>query len=198
MKKAVVVLISALLLTLFSLQSANQISIERSEGWLKLLRASPLSSINYIASKIVIYLPICLGVVLLTLITGSLRLGFSFDLFQWMRLFIAFLLTAIPLFGLSLTISYWFKPKNVNTMSVISLLIIGVISGLVDFDNLLVENAMVLSPVYHAQSLILSTINVNIDKQHSDFVLDLIWLLWASGVFITLAVWAYQRDSVTE
>lgn len=195
--KELVVGFSSVFMIAFALQALpGQISTERAEGWLKLIRSTPLSSNIYIAAKIVVSLLICLGVVLLTLIFGALQLDFSFEIAHWIFLFIAFLIAAIPLFGLSLTISYWVNPKSVNNVNGLVLFGIGLLSG-IPIPNLIVENITVLSPVYHARKLIFWSADIPIDGQ-TDPLLHLIWLLWASAIFISLAVWAYQRDSVIE
>ncbi|KOR37067.1 ABC transporter [Planktothricoides sp. SR001] len=182
----------------FALQALpGQISTERAEGWLKLLRSTPLSSEIYIAAKIVVSLLISVGVVLLTLIVGSLTLGFSFDPLHWIALFVAFIIVAIPLLGFSLTVGYLVNPKSVNNVNGLAFFVILLLSRTIEIPNLFLEKATVLSPVYHAQKLIFLSADFPIDGK-TYLLLHLSWLLWASGIFITLAVWAYQRDSVTE
>jgi ABC-2 type transport system ATP-binding protein len=196
--KTIVTTSSCLFMVGFALQALpGQISTERAEGWLKLIRSTPLSSEIYIAAKIFVCLLICFLVVLFTLISGTFLLNFSFDIAQWIFLFIGFLIAAIPLFGLSFTISYLVNPKSVNNVNGLVFFGIGVLSVVSQISNPIAEKVTVLSPVYHAQKLIFWSAGLPIDEQTYP-LLHLIWLLWASGVFITLAVWAYQRDSVIE
>jgi ABC-2 type transport system ATP-binding protein len=198
--KEILVGLSFVYMIAFALQALpGQISTERAEGWLKLIRSTPLSSEIYIAAKIVVSLLISVGVVLITLIVGSLTLKFTFDPLHWIALFGAFTIVAIPLLGFSLTVGYLVNPKSVNNVNGLAFFLILLLSGLIPISNLIVENATVLSPVYHARKLIFWSANISLPIDNYTYPsLHLIWLLWASGVFITLAVWAYQRDSVTE
>jgi hypothetical protein len=91
------------------------------------------------------------------------------------------------------------NPKLVNDVSGLAFCFIFLISGIIPIPNLIVENATVLSPVYHARRLIFWSANISLPIDNHPYPsLHLIWLLWAIFVFIPFAVWAYQRDSVIE
>ncbi|MET0115177.1 ABC transporter ATP-binding protein/permease [Limnospira fusiformis] len=196
-KQALIGLCCVFLLT-FCLQSLpGQISSERAEGWLKLIRATPLSSITYILSKVFVSLSICMIVIMLTLTYGNMQLKLNFDFQQLIYLVLTFLIVAIPIIAFSLIVSYFVDPKAVNTVNGLSFLGIVLISGLLPFsESVWVENAMLLSPVYHAQKLI--SLSAGINDEPSYTLLHLLWLFWASFVLIIIAVWAYKRDGLTE
>lgn len=197
-EKQILIGLCSVFLVTFSLQSLpGQIASERAEGWLKLIRATPLSSITYILSKVFVSLSICMIVIMFTLAYGNIQFQLNFELKQLIHLFVAFLIVAVPVIAFSLIVSYFFDPKTVNTVNGLSFFGIGLISGLLPIsESVWVEDAILLSPVYHAQKLIFLAAGIN--QGQSYLLLHLLWLFWAIIVFISLAVCAYKRDSLTQ
>ncbi|MEB3886532.1 ABC transporter ATP-binding protein/permease [Lyngbya sp. CCY1209] len=196
--KQILIFWCSLFLVTFSLQSLpGQIASERAEGWLKLIRTTPLSSITYILSKVFVSLSICMVVIILTLVGGNLLFQLNLHFQQLINLLLTFLIVAIPILAFSLIISYIFEPRSVNAVNGVSLIGIGLISGLLPIsESAWVEDAILLSPVYHAQKLIFLAAGINQGQSYP--LLHLLWLCWASVVFISLAVLAYQRDGLTQ
>ncbi len=187
----------SLFLFTFCLQALpGQISSERAERWLKLIRATPLSSITYILSKVFVSLSICMIVIMSTLAYGNIQFHLNLG-FQLVYLVFTFLIVAVPTIAFSLIISYLVDPKAVNGVNGLSWFGIIFISGLLPLSrSVWVENAILLSPVYHAQKLI--SFSAGINNGQSAPLLHFLWLCWASFVLIIVAVWAYRRDSLTE
>ncbi|MGC9525629.1 MAG: ABC transporter ATP-binding protein/permease [Limnospira sp.] len=196
--KQILIGLCSVFLVTFSLQSLpGQIASERAEGWLKLIRATPLSSITYILSKVFVSLSICMVVIMLILACGNLQFQLKFDFQQSLNLFLAFFIVAVPIIAFSLIVSYICDPKAVNAVNGVLFFVIGLISGVLPIsESVWVEDAILLSPVYHAQKLIVLTAGINQGQSYP--LLHLLWLCWASVVFISLAVLAYQRDGLTQ
>jgi ABC-2 type transport system ATP-binding protein len=191
--------ISCALLIAFALQSlAGRISSERAEGWLKLIRSTSLSPAIYIFSKILTSLVICISTVALVLIAASIKSEFSFSFGEWISVLSAFCLSAIPIFGLSLTISYLVEPESLNTVNGFSFIGIGLAAGALPFaDPVWVQNLIALSPIYHARMFILWSAKL-VGDNYPYSLLHFFWLIWASISFFALAVWAYRRDGVIQ
>jgi ABC-2 type transport system ATP-binding protein len=199
--KQILIFWCSLFLVTFSLQSLpGQIASERAEGWLKLIRTTPLSSITYILSKVFVSLSICMTVIILTLVGGNFLFQLNLGFQQLIYLLLTFLIVAIPILAFSLIVSYIFEPRAVNAVNGVSLIGIALISGLQPISkSVWVENAILLSPVYHAQKLIFLVAGLEQSPAYMPYLqLHLLWLCWASIVFVSLAVWAYQRDGLTQ
>lgn len=200
MAKPSAIYISCAFLPAFALQSlAGRIATERSQGWLNLIRSTTLSPTVYISAKILTSLVLCLSAVTLILISISSKVSdFNLGVAELISLLIAFALAAIPIFGLSLTVSYLVDPESLNTVNGFLIVVIALAAGVLPFSTLdWVQILIALSPMYHAQMLILSAANLA-PAGYSYSLLNFIWLIWSSIAFCALAVWAYRRDSVTQ
>jgi len=191
--------ISCGLLIAFALQSlAGSIAAERAAGWLKLVRATPLSPLVYISSKILVSLAICLTTVALVLFLIALNSSdLSWSLGEFVSLIVAFFLTAIPIFGLSIALSYWVEPEGLNAATGFTIMGILIASGIPIATANWFQCLVAFSPFYHARMLILSA--ANLAGEHYSYTwLNFLWLVWASVIFLTLAVWAYRRDRAVQ
>ncbi|RUS92890.1 hypothetical protein DSM106972_097850 [Dulcicalothrix desertica PCC 7102] len=180
------------LLTFAIERLGNVIATERSEGWLKLLRVSPLPPTVYLAAKILVSLAILTVNLLLVLLLGAWRLGIHENLGRWLVMFFSFILGIIPFVILGLALGYLFKPKSVNVITGLSIPFALFTCGLPLPVSKPVQDLIAFSPFCHYGRLVMWSAGMSNDNYVS---IDLLWLLWAACIFGFLAVWAYQHDA---
>ena len=190
--ETVVSLCGIILFTIVIDRLGKRIAVERSEKWLKLLRATSLPPTVYMAAKIATSLLICTVSLLLIFGLGSWQLEMRIDLTQGLVLISSLILGIIPFAILGLALGYLLDPKSADSTLSLSLIVIPVACGSIPLPvPQIVQDLIAFSPFYHYRQLVLSAVNFNHDNQ---LFLHLLWLLWAWGAFGLLAAWSYQRD----
>lgn len=174
----------------------KRIAVERSEKWLKLLRATPLPPTVYMAAKIATSVLICTVSLLLIFGLGSWQLEMRMDLTQGLALISSLILGIVPFAILGLALGYLLDPKSADPILNLSLILVPVACGSIPLPRpQIVQDLIAFSPFYHYRQLVLSAANLNYDNQ---LFLHLLWLLWAWGAFGLLAAWSYQRDRTVQ
>lgn len=174
----------------------KRIAVERSEGWLKLLRTTPLPPVAYIVAKIGTALLLCTVSLLLIFVLASWQLEITGDPSFWLVIFICLILGIIPFAILGLALGYLIEPRSADSILSLSLIVVPLTCGAYQISDLkIVQNLMVLSPVYHYRELVFWAAKLNHDNQ---IFLHLLWLIWSLGVFGLIAIWSYQRDRAVQ
>ncbi|BAY42374.1 ABC-2 type transport system permease protein (plasmid) [Nostoc sp. NIES-2111] len=185
-----------ILLTITIERLGKRVSVERAEGWLKLLRVTPLPPIIYIAAKLVTTLLISAITIILIMIVGVWRLKIETDIEQQLLLFFSLVLGVIPFAVFGLALSYLTQPKSYDSIAGLSIPIGLASCGAFPLTHPhFLEDVVAFSPFYHYRELTLWAAGLDYDQHLS---LHLLWLLWAGGVFGLIALWAYKRDSVIQ
>jgi ABC-2 type transport system ATP-binding protein len=174
----------------------KRIAVERSEGWLKLLRTTPLPPVAYIVAKIGTALLLCTVSLILIFVLASWQLQITGDPSSWLVIFICLILGIIPFAILGLALGYLIAPRSADSILSLSLIVVPLTCGAYQISDLkIVQNLMVLSPVYHYRELVFWAAQLNHDNQ---IFLHLLWLIWSLGVFGLIATWSYQRDRAVQ
>ena len=186
---------SALALLIFSVAiSGKRLAIDRTEGWLKLLRVTPLPAGIYVLSKL-----------LITLLVSAVALGavfgisaFKFSLFdsigQALVLVISLLIGSIPFILLGFALGYLIAPKSLD--AIVGLLVpVAIFSsgfpGLTFPDY--VQDVISLSPFFHYKEVIQLAAGLG----QTDYLeLHLLWLGLYAFVTGYLANFAYKQDKI--
>ncbi|GBE90719.1 ABC transporter family protein [Nostoc cycadae WK-1] len=185
-----------ILLTISIERLGKRVSVERAEGWLKLLRVTPLPPIVYIAAKLVTTLLISAITITLIMILGVWRLKIDTDIEQVLLIFFSLVLGVIPFAVFGLALSYLTQPKSYDSIAGLSIPLGLASCGALPLTHPhFLEDVVAFSPFYHYRELTLWAAGLSYDQHLS---LHLLWLLWAGGVFGFMAVWAYKRDSVIQ
>ncbi len=185
-----------ILLTICIDRLGKRISVERAEGWLKLLRATPLPPGIYIAAKVFTTLLLSAVTLILIMILGVWRLEIEANLQHLSLLFIGLIVGAIPFAVLGLALSYLTEPKSYDSIAGLSIPIGLATCGALKLTKpSFFPDIVLFSPFYHYRELTLWAAGIDYDKH---LLFHLLWLIWAGCVFGLLAIWAYQRDSITE
>lgn len=183
------------LLTFAIERLGKRVATERIEGWLKLLRVTPLPPAIYLAAKIVMSLLILAVSLSLVLSLGAWKIGVQETLGQWLIMFFSLILGVIPFAILGLALGYLVKPKSIDSIAGLSIPIALFTCGLPLPFPKYVQDLVTFSPFYHYGQLALWSAGEAYDNQ---LWLHLLWLVWAGCIFSFLAVWAYRRDQVLQ
>lgn len=187
---------SALALLIFSVAiSGKRLAIDRTEGWLKLLRVTPLPSGIYVLGKLLTTLSIS-AVALGTVFTLSvLKLSLFNSVGQGLVLVTSLLIGSIPFILLGFALGYLIAPKSLD--AIVGLLVpIAIFSS--GFPGLTVpdyvQDAISLSLFFHYKEVIQVAAGLG---QTQYLWLHILWLgLYALAIGY-LANFAYKQDKIT-
>jgi len=184
------------LLTFAIERLGKRVALERVEGWLKLLRVTPLPPAVYLAAKIAMSLLVLATSLLLVLFLGAWRMEIQAAPGQWLLLFFSLLLGVIPFAIFGLALGYLVKPRSIDTLAGLSIPLALFTCGLPlpvpEFAQDFVQDLVTLSPFYHYGQLAVWSAGLEYYDNHIG--LNLLWLVWMGCASGFLAVWAYQHD----
>ena len=174
------------------------IATERSSGWYRFLRTTPMPIWVLFTAKLVSVM--LLGLITLTLLLtiGSITGGISLPASAWISLVARVLLGALPFAALAVAIGYLAKGAQ-SASPIINLIFfpMSFASGLfIPLPSLpkIVQDIAPFLPSYHGGQLARVVVGVPSAKSELEHVL---WLLGFTLAFLALAVWAYKRDEGT-
>lgn len=174
-----------------------RVATERVQGWAKLLRVTPLHPWIYLTAKVIVSLVVSMLSLGLMLGLGAWKIGIAQSLSSWLVLFFSLVLGVLPFAILGLAIGYLVEPKSVSSITALVLPLAIFTSGLpLPGMPKFVQDLVSCSPFYHYGQLALWA--AGIDNYDNYLGLHLEWLLWTASASGLLAVWAYQRDQVTQ
>ncbi|MBD2036578.1 ABC transporter ATP-binding protein/permease [Leptolyngbya sp. FACHB-321] len=188
---------SAISLLIFSVERlGKRIAIERVEGWLKLLRVTPLPPSIYLAAKLVMTMLVLIASLSIIFAIGIFKFGLHQSLTQWLALSAGLLLGIIPFAIIGITLGYVIPPKALDSIAGI-LIPFGIFScGLVPIQEpSYVKDLIVLSPFFHYRQIIQYGAGMAYDKH---LLLHVLWLIFYAVVAGLIAKLAYQRDNVAQ
>ncbi|MBA3945495.1 MAG: ABC transporter permease [Herpetosiphonaceae bacterium] len=169
------------------------VATERGQGWMRLIRATPLPATIFITAKIVMAL--MFAVLLLALMfplaffAGHVRMA----TYEWIMLFINLVVGVLPFSMVGFALGYWAGPNSAAPIANIVYLPLSFASGLwqpLESLPAIVQRIAPYLPPYHYAQLVRRAVGVEDGKtgQH------LAWLLGTALVFGLLSAWGYRRD----
>jgi ABC-2 type transport system ATP-binding protein len=192
-----VVFFSAISLLIFSIERlGKRVAIERVEGWLKLLKVTPLSPSIYLAAKLIMTMFVLTTSLSIIFAISILKFGFNQSFIAWLTLSSSLLLGIIPFTVIGLALGYIVPPKALD--SIAGLLIpIGVFScGLMPIQEpSYIQALIVLSPFFHYREIVQFAAGIEYDNQ---LILHMLWLALYTVVASLIAKLAYQRDTLVK
>jgi ABC-2 type transport system permease protein len=171
------------------------IAIERSTGWYKFQRTTPVKIWVLFAAKLVTVLVLGLIALTLLLTVGAITGGISLSAGAWMSLVARVILGALPFAALAVFIGY--MARGAQTASpIINLIFFPMAFGsglFIPLENLpkIVQDIAPFLPAYHGGQLARVAVGVPSAQGELTHVLA---LLGFTVLFLALAVWAYRRD----
>lgn len=190
--KVVLIFFSGLMLLILAIERlGKRVSIDRVEGWLKLLQVTPLPPSIFFRAKIIIVLLISTIILSLMFFFGAFRLGIDENLISWLTMFFCLLLGIIPFAIFGLAMGYLFNPKSVDSIIGLSVPLALLSCGLPISEAKWFKDLIGFSPFYHYSQLVLWSANIKYDNQ---ILLHLISLTVFGFIFYFVGIWAYKRD----
>lgn len=171
------------------------IASERIEGWLKLLRITPLPPVIYLGAKIILALSILAVNLTIVLSLGAWKIGIEQNIEQWLIMFFSLILGIIPFAIFGLALGYLVKPKSIDSIAALSLPVALFTCGLPLPVPKFVQDLISFSPFYHYGQLAKWSAALDDDKY---LWLHILWLVWFGFTFSFVALWAYRRDQVLQ
>lgn len=201
--KSYIIFLAGFNLFLIALQSFSmRIATERVQGWITLLKATPLPAWVYITAKVTAALVVAMFSLVIILAIGASKLGNEITIGFCMQTFLGLSLGIIPFAILGFAIGYLLEPKATSMATVFVLLLAMATIG-VPFKMLPdpLQSAIAFSPFYHYGQVVAVVADLQIfpntdfpDVKDGYFFLHILWLVWTGLVASLLAIWSYQRD----
>ncbi len=166
---------------------------ERGQGWMKLMRATPMPASIYFAAKIVIALVFGVLICAILFPLAYFAADIHMPLRQWTALFTSLLLGMTPFSILGFAIGYWAGPNSAIPVANVLYLVLGFGSGLfIPVDQLpsLMQRIAPYLPTYHYGHVAWRAVG----SDDGLFMQHVMWLVGFAAVFGVLAVWGYRRD----
>ncbi|NTU80703.1 MAG: ABC transporter permease [Chloroflexales bacterium] len=170
------------------------VASERGQGWMKLMRATPLPAWVYFAGKVVMALAFATLLLLLLFLVAALVAGVRMAPEAWALLGLTLVLGMLPLATAGFALGYWAPPTSAGAIANLIYLPIAYASGFLMPVPALPPFVQALAPYlppYHYGQLAWRAVGVN-DGQAA---LHIAWLIGTAVVFGGLAVWGYRRDT---
>ncbi len=185
---------AGLILFIFSIERlGKRVATERIEGWLNLLRVTPLPPVIYLAAKVIVALMVLASTLIFILSAGAFKIGVEHNFLEWLLIFVNLIIGIIPFAILGLALGYLFKPKSVDSIVALSFPFALMTCGLLPFPW--VDELVTFSPFYHYAQLALWSAG-GLGNYDDQFFLHVIGLLLAGSMFGFVAIWAFKRQDV--
>lgn len=107
-----------------------RVSLERSLGWQRQLRLTPLSGAGYLAGKGLTAMVLAIPAVVLVPVTGAIAEGVSLDAAGWLRVTIGIWLAAIPFALIGLFIGQIGTPESMQPIMSITMMTMSMLGGI--------------------------------------------------------------------
>ncbi|AGM04688.1 ABC transporter permease [Amycolatopsis keratiniphila] len=113
-----------------AMTSGAKLAIERSTGWQRQLRLTPLTGAGYLGGKALSAMLVALPSLLVVPLVGVLFQGVHLDAAGWLRLVLGIWLGAIPLVLLGLLLGQFGTPESMQPLNMIVMMGMGFLGGL--------------------------------------------------------------------
>jgi len=191
--KLLLVLFGAISLLMFSVDRlGKRIAIERVEGWLKLLKVTPLQPSLYLIAKLLMTMLVLMTSLATIFGIGIYKFGIAQSIMEWGLLSSGLLLGAIPFAMAGIALGYIVPPKTLDAITGLLIPVALIGSGLFTKqipDSL--NDLISFSPFFHYKGLIEFTAGIANDHH---LMLHVLWLMFYAALGGLIAKQAYQRD----
>jgi ABC-2 type transport system permease protein len=175
--------------------TVGRLAAERSTGWVRQLRATPLPAHAYLLVKLLAALLLALPVVVLICLTGALVNGVHLEAGRWLGLVGLLWLGSLPFAGLGILLGYLLDVNSAQPAMVGVYMALAVLGGLwAPLDSLPagLRTLAHLLPSYHFADLGWRTVAGAMPA-----ATDVLALAGYALLFGALAIWRYRRSAAT-
>jgi ABC-2 type transport system permease protein len=178
-----------------ALFAGGRVALERSVGWQRQLRLTPLSGPGYLTAKGLTAMMLALPAVVLVPLVGAVAEGVSLDAAGWLRVVLGIWLAVIPFALIGLLIGQIGTPETMQPIMSVVMMVMSLIGGIfIPIDTMpgwLLDIAHVL-PSYWLGQVGRGAVTTDLATSLGDAVLPL--ALW-TAVLGFAVVRRYRRDS---
>lgn len=178
-----------------ALFSGSRVALERSLGWQRQLRLTPLSGAGYLTAKGLTAMMLALPSVVLVPVIGAVAEGVSLDGAGWLRVTIGIWLAVIPFALIGLLIGQVGTPDSMQPIMSLTMMVMSLIGGIfIPIDSMpswLMHIADVLPSYWLGQvgrGAVTTDLSVNLGKA------VLVLAIW-TAVLGVVVIRRYRRDS---
>jgi ABC-2 type transport system permease protein len=170
------------------------IAIERSQGFYKLVRVTPMRVSSVLLAKMLSTLVLALMALVLLLLYGHFTVNTKMALLQYLEMLGRALVGMLPFAALGAFVGYAAKGAQ-SASPILNLIFFPMAFGsglFIPLEGLpkIVQQIAVYLPAYHSGQFTRAVV----DPRVTDSLPHLWWILGYTVVFILLAAWAYKRD----
>ncbi|MGK5519926.1 ABC transporter permease [Micromonospora sp. URMC 107] len=112
-----------------ALNVGTRVAIERSTGWQRQLRITPLSPTSYLTAKLAAAMVVALPAITAVALTGALLQGVQLPLTGWLQLVLGVWLGTLPFALLGVFIGQVATAESVQVLTSVSHMLLGVLGG---------------------------------------------------------------------
>jgi ABC-2 type transport system permease protein len=112
-----------------SISTGGRVAVERSIGWNRQLRLTPLPAWGYVATKAAVAMLVALPALLLVFAVAGLVKGVDLDPLTWVRVFLAAWLGVLPFAAIGLLLGLVATPDSAQGMSTVTMLVFSLLGG---------------------------------------------------------------------
>jgi len=113
-----------------SLSVAVRVSMERANGWTRMLRVTPLPALGYVVTKLATGYLTAVPSILLVMAGGFLVNGVTLSVSTWLAVFVLLTLGVLPFAALGVAIGYAFDESTAQMVFTISFVGLAILGGL--------------------------------------------------------------------
>lgn len=107
-----------------------RLASERTSGWVRQLRVTPLSPTGWLATKVAVALTVTVPCIAVVLIAGAAAHGVSLPAARWVQLVASLVLASIPFGIMGMVLGYLFDTESASAGQTIVLLGMSILGGL--------------------------------------------------------------------
>jgi ABC-2 type transport system permease protein len=178
-----------------ALFAGSRVAIERSLGWQRQLRLTPLSGSGYLTAKAITGMLLALPTVVLVPLVGAVAEGVSLDAAGWLRVTIGIWLAVIPFALIGLLIGQVGTPDSMQPIMSLTMMVMSLIGGIfIPIDSMpgWLTNVAHVLPSYWLGQVGRGAVTTDLSVNLGEAVLVL--AVWTAVLGLAV-VRRYRRDS---
>jgi ABC-2 type transport system permease protein len=177
-----------------ALSVAVRISMERSSGWTRLLRVTPLPPLGYSLTKLATAYLTAIPSIVLVMAAGAVANGVTLPASTWLATFAVLTLGVLPFAALGVAIGYVFDESTAQLIFTISFVGLAILGGLwtpiSQFPDTLATIGRML-PSYHFANLGWSAVAGRVPD-----IGDVVALVAYGAAFLAIVAWRYRATEL--